>query len=128
MNPWLQLGASLFIGVMTAGGALLGVRMNAHVGERGTVQRELQARREEWSKRFFEALSYVADESPRKREIGLGLMEALAQSELAGPDERRLMEISAQRVLNPLLKQLAEVGGLAPESGLKSVEHEEGTS
>lgn len=92
------------------------------------MQRELQARREEWSKRFFEALSYVADESPRKREIGLGLMEALAQSELAGPDERRLMEISAQRVLNPLLKQLAEVGGLAPESGLKSVEHEEGTS
>ncbi|MFD2415572.1 hypothetical protein [Amycolatopsis pigmentata] len=106
MNPWLQLSATLVVGVMTAGGALWGVRRNGQVGDRATEQREAQGRREEWSKRFYEVLAYVVDESPRKRTAGLNLMAALGDSELAGPDERRLMEALTDRVLKPLIREL----------------------
>ena len=55
----------------------------------------------------------VFDESPRKRVAGLHLMSALAESDLAGPDELKLMEILADRVLNPLLDEIKrqEVSG-----------------
>jgi hypothetical protein len=111
MSPWLQLVSTFLVGVLTAGGALLGVRMNGRVGDRATDQRELQGRREEWSKRFYEILAYVVDESPRKRAAGLHLMSGLAESELAGPDERKLMEVLADRVLNPLLREIEQRGG-----------------
>jgi hypothetical protein len=111
MAPWLQLVATFAVGVLTASGALLGVRMNAKVGDRATEQREKQGRREEWSKRFYEALSYVVDEnSPRKRAAGLHLMSALSDSELAGRDELKLMEVFSDRVLKPLLQELADQG------------------
>lgn len=106
MSPWLPLAAALLAAACTAGGALLGARMNAKAGDRATAQRELHGRREEWSKRFHEVLAYVVDESPRKRAAGLHLMCALAESELAGPDELKLMDALADRVLNPLLREL----------------------
>jgi hypothetical protein len=118
MSPWLQVTATLLVGVLTAGGALLGVRMNGRVGEQATEQRETQGRREEWSKRFYEMLAYVVDDSPRKRVTGLHMMSALAESDLAGPDELRLMEVFADRVLNPLLREMAETEpGLLTEDG-----------
>lgn len=110
VNLWVQLGATLFIGLMTAGGALLGVRWNTRVGERATEQKERQARREEWAKRFHEALAYVVDDAPRKRAVGLHFMAALAESELAGPDERKLMAVFADRVIGPLMAELAAAG------------------
>ena len=78
MNVWLQLASTMLVGVLTAGGALLGVRrVAAQAGG------------------------------------GLHLMSALAESDLAGPDELKLMEILADRVLNPLLDELKrqEVSG-----------------
>jgi hypothetical protein len=111
MPPWVQLVATLAVGLLTAGGALVGVRMNTRVGDRATEQRETQGRREEWSKRFYEALTYVVDEeSPRKRAVGFHLMSALSDSELAGPDELKLMAVFADRVLNPLVQELADAG------------------
>lgn len=108
MNPWLQIASTFVVGFLTAGGALLGVRLNGRVGDRATEQREMQGRREEWSKRFYEILAYVVDESPQKRTAGLHLMSALAESELAGPDELKLMQALADRVLNPLLREMGE--------------------
>lgn len=108
MDLWLQLASTMLVGLLTAGGALVGVRMNGRVGDRATEQREIQGRREEWSKRFYEILAYVVDESPRKRAAGLHLMSALAESDLAGPDEIKLMEILTDRVLNPLLHELEQ--------------------
>ncbi|TWP53773.1 hypothetical protein FKR81_03180 [Lentzea tibetensis] len=106
MNPWLPVAAALLAAVCTAGGALLGARMNTGAGDRATEQREAQGRREEWSKRFLEILAYAVDESPRKRTAGLELLAALADSELAGPDERKLMYALTDRVLNPLLREI----------------------
>jgi hypothetical protein len=42
MNVWLQLTSTMLVGVLTAGGALLGVRMNGRVGDRATEQRAAQ--------------------------------------------------------------------------------------
>jgi hypothetical protein len=106
MGPLLQVVVPLIIGLLTAGGALVGVRMNGRTSDRATDQRETQGRREEWSKRFYEVLAYVIDESPRKRTAGLYLMSALAESDLAGADELRLMEALTDRVLNPLLREI----------------------
>jgi len=106
MDPLLQVVVPLMVGLLTAGGALVGVRMNGRFSDRATEQRETQGRREEWSKRFYEILAYVIDESPRKRAAGLYLMSALAESDLAGPDELRLMEALTDRVLNPLLREI----------------------
>jgi hypothetical protein len=108
MGPWLQVASTLLVGLLAAGGALLGVRLSGRTNDRATEQRETQGRREEWSKRFYEVLAYVVDESPRKRETGVYLMTALAESELAGPDELRLMEVLADRVLNPMLRELCD--------------------
>jgi hypothetical protein len=110
VNPWLQLGSTFLVGLITASGALVGVRMNARSGDRATEQREVQGRREEWIKLFHEALGYVVDDSVRKRVVGMQLMTSLAESDLAGPDERRLMETFADRALAPLLKELDESG------------------
>ncbi|GAB1515667.1 hypothetical protein [Actinophytocola sp. KF-1] len=106
MDLLLQVAVPLAVGMLTAGGALVGVRMNGRASDRATEQRETQGRREEWSKRFYEILAYVVDESPRKRTVGLCLISALAESDLAGPDELRLMEALADRVLNPLLREV----------------------
>lgn len=115
MNPWVQLGATLLVGMLTAGGALLGVLLNARVGNRATEQREVQARREEWSKRFYEALAYAVDDtSARKRAAGLHLMVALLDSKLASADEIRLMELFADRALKPLFQE----GTDQPDIGL----------
>ena len=82
--------------------------MNARAGDRATEQRETQGRREEWSKRFFEVLTYVVDESSRKRAVGFEVMAALAESELASPEELKLLDALTDRVLNPLLKELEQ--------------------
>lgn len=108
MSPWLPVAAALIAAVCTAGGAVLGARMNARAGDRATEQREAQGRREEWSKRFFEVLTYVVDESSRKRAVGFEVMTALAESELAGPEELKLLDALTDRVLNPLLRELEQ--------------------
>ena len=65
MDPLLQVVVPLMVGLLTAGGALAGVRMNGRVSDRATEQRETQGRREEWSKRFYEVLAYVIAELTR---------------------------------------------------------------
>lgn len=123
MDPLLQVVVPLVVGLLAAGGALVGVRMNSRVSDHATEQREVQGRREEWSKRFLEILAYVVDESPRKRAAGLYLMSALAETDLAGPDELRLMEALADRAVNPLLLEIrtacheSEAGAVAGDEG-----------
>src|SRR3712207_6620969 len=67
VNPWVQAGLSLAVGLLTATGALVGVRFSVRGGDRATQQRELAARREEWWRRFTWASELALDESPSKR-------------------------------------------------------------
>lgn len=106
MNPWLQTGLSLLVGLITAGGALIGVRHMARGNDRATEQREVAARREEWWRRFTWAAELALDESPAKRVAGLKLLAKLAQSELAQRDECLLLDVFQERVLDALLEDL----------------------
>lgn len=110
MGPWLQVGLSLGVGVLTAVGALVGVRFTVRGNDRATEQRELAARREEWWRRFEWAAALAMDESPTKRVAGLKLLTKLAQSELAQQDECTLLDVFQGRVLDALLDDLSKPG------------------
>jgi hypothetical protein len=111
MSPWLQAGLSLAIGLLTAGGALLGVRWSAKVNDRAN----LQHRREEWWRRFVWAANLALDESQVKRVVGLKLLTKLAQSDLAQQDECQLIDVFQGRVLDSLLDEPAK-----PQKGVST--------
>lgn len=95
MNPWLQTGLSLVVGLMTAGGALLGVRLAVRGSNRA-----------EWWRRFTWAAGLALDDSAVKRVAGLKLLTKLAQSDLAQRDECLLLDVFQGRVLDELLHDL----------------------
>lgn len=115
MPIWLQVVLPLAVGLLTAGGAILGVRHSVHGNDRATEQRELAARREEWWRRFTWAAELALDESPAKRVAGLKLLATLARSDLAQREECLLLDVFQGRVLDTLLddlKQRGEVEGM----------------
>ncbi|WP_040407656.1 hypothetical protein [Amycolatopsis nigrescens] len=103
MNPWLQAGLSLLVGLLTAGGAWIGVRHSVRGNDRATQQRELAAQREEWWRRFTWAAELARDRSMASRTLGLELLTALAQSDLTQHDEWQLLDVFQQRVLEEIL-------------------------
>ncbi|WP_409490694.1 hypothetical protein [Amycolatopsis sp. cmx-11-12] len=104
VNPWLQAGLSLLVGLMTACGALVGVRHSVRGNDRATEQRELAARREEWWRRFTWAAELALDQASGKRTVGLQLLVQLAESDLAQRDECLLIDVFQQRVLDEILE------------------------
>lgn len=92
MNLWLQTGLSLVVGLLTGGGALIGVRMSVRGNNRA-----------EWWRRFTWAADLALDEAPVKRVAGLELLTKLAQSDLAQRDDYLLLDVFQGRVLDELL-------------------------
>ncbi|MDX8033485.1 hypothetical protein SK803_24975 [Lentzea sp. BCCO 10_0856] len=108
LPTWLQAVLPLATGLLSAGGAFLGVRHAARGNDRATKQREVAARREEWWRRFTWAAGLALDELPAKRVTGLKLLGKLAQSELAERDECLLLDVFQGRVLDALLDDLTQ--------------------
>lgn len=98
MNPWLQTGLSLLVGLMTAGGALIGVRLSVQGSNRA-----------EWWRRFTWAAELSLDRSPTKRVAGLKLLAKLSQSNLAQHDDYLLLDVFQGRVLDELLRDLSDL-------------------
>lgn len=98
MNPWLQAGLSLAVGLLTAGGALVGVRLSARDNNRA-----------EWWRRFTWAADLALDSSPVKRVAGLKLLAKLGQSDLAQRDDCLLLDVFQERVLDELLRDLPDL-------------------
>lgn len=74
--------------VLTSASAFVGALLGALATIGATRQRERASRREEWWRRFEYASELALDdESEARREAGFLLLDALAQSELAGTDE-----------------------------------------
>lgn len=74
--------------IVTPAAAFVGALLGALATIGATRQRERAARREEWWRRFEYASELALDEeSEARREAGLMLLDALAQSPLAGTDE-----------------------------------------
>jgi hypothetical protein len=82
---WLAALLSLGTGLITAIAATLGVRLTVR-------QQERMARLAEWSQLFASAREYALDQDPLKRAIGLAMLERLAESQAAGPDELRIID------------------------------------
>jgi hypothetical protein len=97
VNLWLQTGLSLVVGLLTAGGALIGVRMSVRGNNRA-----------EWWRRFTWAADLALDESSVKRVAGLKLLTKLAQSDLAQGDDYLLLDVFQGRVLDQLLRDLPD--------------------
>jgi hypothetical protein len=94
VNPWAQAGLSLTVGLLTAGGALLGVRFAVRGNNRA-----------EWWRRFTWAAELALDNSSVKRVTGLKLLTRLAQSDLAQRDDYLLLDVFQGRVLDELLHE-----------------------
>lgn len=81
-------------------GAALGAGASYFGAQRGTSQREKQAQREEWGRRFTAALQDLGAEDIRRRTLGRELLVELAKSPLATAEERstadRLLEAGAR--------------------------------
>ena len=83
-------------------GGALGAGLAFRAAQRGTQQRELQSRREEWGRRFTLALTDMADAEPRRRALGHALLAHLARSDLATTEERELADhLLTEAALSP---------------------------
>lgn len=98
MNPWAQAGLALAVGLLTAGGALLGVRLAVRGNNRA-----------EWWRRFTWAAELALDNSSVKRVTGLKLLTTLAQSDLAQRDDCLLLDVFQERVLDELLHDSSDL-------------------
>lgn len=100
LSDWLAPALSFLGGGLGAWLAFVGTRSS-------TRQAEVAGRREEWGRRFSQALVLLADEHPRQRQIGRALLVQLLNSELATDDDRatadRIITIDAE----PTRTQLA---------------------
>jgi hypothetical protein len=72
-----------------------------------TQQAEAAGRREEWGRRFAQALGLLADEHPRQRQIGRALLVQLLDSELATDDDRATADRIIALDAEPTRTQLA---------------------
>lgn len=87
--------SSLTLIVATVTGMLV---FRANTG--ATVQREQQARREEWWRRFQYATELALDrDDPRRSNIGVVLVQAMVASTLAGTDELAVADAVLDEVL-----------------------------
>lgn len=98
MNPWAQAGLALAVGLLTAGGALLGVRLAVRGNNRA-----------EWWRRFTWAAELALDNSLVKRVTSLKLLTRLAQSDLAQRDDYLLLDVFQGRVLDELLRDSSDL-------------------
>lgn len=86
------------VGLLTAGGALLGVRLAVRGNNRA-----------EWWRRFTWAAELALDNSSVKRVTGLKLLTKLAQSDLAQRDDYLLLDVFQGRVLDELLRDSSDL-------------------
>ncbi len=96
---WVAAGVSL----IGAGLAYVGARH----GSRPERQAVMQSQRDEWGRRFSEAIELLTCESERSRTMGRALIDALLTSDLAQSDDRRI----AQELL-----RVASIAGLSDRS------------
>ncbi|MFD6897829.1 PDDEXK nuclease domain-containing protein [Rhodococcus sp. NPDC060086] len=94
--PTLQIILSILTLIAAGTSAFLVWRANT----RATEQRELQARREEWWRRFQYATELALDiNNPHRSNVGVQLVRAMITSSLAGRDEL----LAADTVLDEVL-------------------------
>ena len=87
-TPWW---ATVPVGALTVASAGLAAWIGAGRTKEATRQRETAAAREEWFRRLQWAASLALSGDQRTQVAGLNLLQALAESPLAGPTELDLL-------------------------------------
>lgn len=98
MSDWVDWVAA---GVSLAGAALAYV--GARQGSRPERDAVIESRRDEWGRRFSQAIDLLGSPTATQRSIGRALFDALLDSDLAGADDRR---IAAALVQSGVLQSL----------------------
>lgn len=88
----------IYLGFITAVAAVAAALLAWWAGKQATGQRELQARREEWWRRFQWATGLAISRDERQARIGLALLVALSDSTLASNDELGAMATVADEI------------------------------
>ena len=88
----------IYLGFITAVAAVAAALLAWWAGKQATGQRELQARREEWWRRFQWATGLAISADERQSRIGLALLVALSDSSLASHDELGAMATVADEI------------------------------
>ncbi len=79
------------IGLLTVVGAFIAAKLGATRTQEATEQREKAASREEWFRRLQWAHSLTLSNDERSRSAGFAVLQALADSELATPEDEDLL-------------------------------------
>lgn len=80
-------------------------------------QRREADRRSEWWARAQWAIDASLSEDPHRQETGLGVLNLLAQSDLAGEEEAAIISIASDEPLTTLMDEAAFVGDNRDEAG-----------
>lgn len=91
-------------------------------------QRREADRRSEWWARAQWAIDASLSQDPHRQETGLGVLNLLAQSDLAGEEEAAIISIASDEPLTTLMDAAAIVGDNDDINGssTKEAEHEQG--
>lgn len=89
---WLTSLLSLGAGAITATGAFLGVRLTVR-------QQDRTIRHAQWWRQFEYASGLALDDDPYKRTVGLRILKGLAESDIAGMDELRMLDAFHRRLV-----------------------------
>jgi hypothetical protein len=93
----------LLLGLITAVASLGTAFFVWRANTRQTAQREQQSRREEWWRRFQWATELALSGEPERANIGVLLITAAADSELAGVDEQQAAYLVLDQVAQTAL-------------------------
>ncbi|MBP3036263.1 hypothetical protein J2M53_08355 [Arthrobacter sp. zg-ZUI100] len=80
------------------------------IGWKTLNQRRRADQRSEWWNRAQWAIEASMSDDPRRQETGLGVLDLLAQSDLAGEEETAIISIAWARPLTALMDSNAEMG------------------
>ncbi|KAD3632883.1 hypothetical protein GD627_08470 [Arthrobacter yangruifuii] len=103
-TPWWEILAALGPLAVLLAGAL-----TFYVGWKTLEQRRKADQRSEWWARAQWAIEASLSDDPRRQETGLGVLDLLAQSDLAGAEEAAIISIAWARPLTALVDSNGEM-------------------
>ena len=102
--PWWEI-----LGALGPLAVLLAAVLTFVVGWKTLEQRRKADQRSEWWTRAQWAIEASWSEDPRRQETGLGVLDLLAQSDLAGTEETAIISIAWARPLTALMDANAKM-------------------
>ncbi|UWX95693.1 hypothetical protein N2K95_08230 [Arthrobacter zhaoxinii] len=104
-TSWWEIVAALGPLAVLLAGAL-----TFFIGWKTLEQRRKADQRSEWWTRAQWAIEASLSEDPRRQETGLGVLDLLAQSDLAGAEEAAIISIAWARPLTALVDSNGDMG------------------